>query len=216
MGNWPKLKDERDCRTNLRCLKPGCRRRGSLIPSGPSVGGAALASGPPRAASFGQRCGPWGWHAHFGCVPLCRTPQYLTRAASSPQRRASRLPEPPSPLAKLRAKARDRRYQDCQRSATSPRPGWRGRGPRRLALPRLLPGALSEDIERRAPGSPPPAAAWPPLPVPPAKLAQAFQGARGAAVRALCSRLCPALFVPRAHSHSVPPRPCPPSGWSAE
>lgn len=115
MGNWPKLKDERDCRTNLRCLKPGCRRRGSLMPSGPSVGGAALASGPPRAASFGQRCRPWGWHAHFGCIPLCRAQQYLTRAASSPQRRASRLPAPPSPLAKLRAKARDRRYQDCQR-----------------------------------------------------------------------------------------------------
>lgn len=26
----------------------------------------------------------------------------------------------------------------------------------------------------------------------------------------------PALFVPRAHPHFVPPRPCPPSGWSAE
>lgn len=119
---------------------------------------------------------------------------------------ASRLPAPPSPLAKLRAKARDRRYQDCQRSATSPRPGWRGRGPRRLALRRLLPGALSEDTARRAPGSPPPAAAWPPLPVPPAKLAQAFQGARGAAVRAPCSGLCPG-FVPAPR----PPALCTPS-----
>lgn len=43
-------------------------------------------------------------------TPLCRASQYLTRAASSPQRRAARLPAPPSPLAKRRAKARDRRY----------------------------------------------------------------------------------------------------------
>lgn len=208
LRNWPKLKDgtERDCRTNLRRLKPGCRRRGSLIPSGPSGGGAALAAGPPRAASSGQRCGPWGWHAHFGCVPLCRAPQYLSRAANSTQRRASRLPAPPSPLAKQRANARDRRYQSCQRSATNPRPGWRGRGPWRLALPRLLPGALSEDTARRAPGSPTPGAAGSPLPVPPAKLAQAFLGARGAAVRAPCSGLCPGFVrAPR------PPALCTPS-----
>lgn len=87
-----------------------------------------------------------------------------------------------------------------------PPPRWRGRGPRRLALPRLLPGALSEDTARRASGSPPTAAAWPPLPMPPAKLAQAFQGARGAAVRAPCSGLCPGFVpVPR------PPALCTPS-----
>lgn len=83
---------------------------------------------------------------------MCRAPQHFTTAASSPQRRASRMPAPPSPLAKLRAKARDRRHQGCQRSATSPRPGWRSCGPRRPALLRPLPGALSKDTARRAPG----------------------------------------------------------------
>lgn len=216
MGNWPKLKDERDCRTNLRCLKPGCRRRGSLMPSGPSVGGAALASGPPRAASFGQRCRPWGWHAHFGCIPLCRAPQYLTRAASSPQRRASRLPAPPSPLAKLRAKARDRRYQDCQRSATSPRPAGGAAGPG-VSHCRVCCLGRSRRTPRDVLQGPHPLR-------PPGPRCQCLRQSwrrlsRGRAeppsgLRA--AGCAPALFLSRAHPHSVPPRPCPPSGWSAE
>lgn len=64
-------------------------------------------------------------------------------------------------------------------------------------------------------GSPLPAAAGPPLPAPPAKLAQALVGARGAAVRAPVPGLCLGFVrAPCPPFHSAPPRPCPPSGWS--
>lgn len=140
------------------------------------------------------------WMRSF--VPGTAVPHESGQLAAAARLQAARAP---SPLAKLRAKARDRRHQGCQRSATSPRPGWRSRGPRRPALLRLLPGALSEDTAGRVPGSPPPAAARPPLQAPPAKLAQALLGARGAAVRAPAARLCPGFVrAPRPPSLHTP------------
>ncbi|MEJ1279221.1 hypothetical protein NN561_010151 [Cricetulus griseus] len=194
---------DRDCRT--KSPKSGCRQRGPPMPSDPRGGGAALASGPPACSELGSPLRAVGKARTLWMRPFVPGTAIPTTPVSSPQRRATRQPAPPSPFAKLRAEARDRRHQGCQRSATSPRPGWRGRGPRRPALLRRLTGALSEDTARRAPGWPPPAAAGPPLPAPPAKLAQALLGARGAAVRAPAARLCPGFVrAPRAPSLRTP------------